>query len=176
MAADSIIRADRLRQLLALEIARIVSDFEIRRDFLKFVWSAHRDRRPFLDTVFSRWTTVGFPDLALLQTEEVAAVEYEAWRQREKARLRRDAALRERWVRDKAEMERRRGLTEEERRAEDAAAGRLLPEEQGAMKLAELPKRKFMQKYYHRGAFYMDEDEMGEGDVRNVSRLLRRTS
>jgi hypothetical protein len=74
MAVDTI-RADRLRQLLALEIARIVSDFEIRRDFLKFVWSAHRDRRPFLDTVFSRWTTVGFPDLALLETDEVAVVD-----------------------------------------------------------------------------------------------------
>ncbi len=75
MAVPEAVRADRLRQLLALEIARIVSDFEIRRDFLKFVWSAHRDRRPFLDTVYSRWTTVGFPDLALLKTEEVAAVD-----------------------------------------------------------------------------------------------------
>ena len=95
-----------------------------------------------------------------------AAVEYEAWRQREHARLKRDRALRERWANDKAETERRRGLTEEERRAEDAAAGRLLPEEQRAKKLAEAPKRKFMQKYYHRGAFYMDEDEMGADDVR----------
>ena len=75
MAVHDVIRADRLRQLLALEISRIVSDFEIRKDFLAFVWSAHRDRRPFLDTVFSRWTTVGFPDLALLTTEEVAAVD-----------------------------------------------------------------------------------------------------
>jgi len=74
MVADSV-RTQRLRQLLALEISRIVNDFEIRRDFLKFVWSAHRDRRPFLDTVFSRWTTVGFPDLALLDTAEVAAVD-----------------------------------------------------------------------------------------------------
>jgi len=75
MAVPDGIRSDRLRQLLALEIARIVSDFELRKDFLKHVWSAHRDRRPFLDTVFSRWTTVGFPDLALLTTEEVAAVD-----------------------------------------------------------------------------------------------------
>ncbi len=66
-------RAERLRRLLALEIARIVDDLELRRDFLIKMWSRHRDRQPFLDTVFNRWKTVGFPDLSELEPDEVAA-------------------------------------------------------------------------------------------------------
>lgn len=68
-------RPDRLRSLVALEIARIVDDLELRRDFLLRMWSKHRDRRPFLDTVFNRWKTVGFPDLAELEPAEVATVD-----------------------------------------------------------------------------------------------------
>lgn len=68
-------RHDRLRSLLAIEIARIVDDLEKRRDFLLKTWSKHRDRQPFLDTVFNRWKTVGFPDLVDLEPDEVAAVD-----------------------------------------------------------------------------------------------------
>ncbi len=71
----STIRPDRLRSLLALEIARIVDDLELRRDFLLKMWAKHRDRTPFLDTVFNRWKTVGLPDLAELGPEEVAATD-----------------------------------------------------------------------------------------------------
>lgn len=72
---DPEIRADRLRRLSALEIARIVDDLQKRRDFLLRMWSKHRDRRPFLDTIHNRWKTVGFPDLALLDPDEVAVVD-----------------------------------------------------------------------------------------------------
>ena len=68
-------RSDRLRSLLAMEIARIVDDLELRRDFLVRMWSKHRDRKPFLDTIFNRWKTVGFPDLTELDPSEVAAVD-----------------------------------------------------------------------------------------------------
>lgn len=68
-------RAERLRKLLALEISRIVEDLDVRRDFLLDVWSVHRKREPFLETVHSRWTTVGFPLMAELGTEEVAIVD-----------------------------------------------------------------------------------------------------
>ena len=66
-------RLARLRGLVALEIARIVDDLELRRDFLLRMWSKFRDRQPFLDTLFNRWHTVGFPDLAELRTDEVVA-------------------------------------------------------------------------------------------------------
>ena len=68
-------RIERLRGLLALEVARIVDDLEIRRDFLVQMWSKHRDRSPFVDTVHNRWKTVGFPDLSALDVETVATVD-----------------------------------------------------------------------------------------------------
>lgn len=68
-------RAERIRKLLALEISRIVEDLDVRRDFLIQMWSAHRKREPFLDTVHSRWNTLDFPMLAELETDEVVVVE-----------------------------------------------------------------------------------------------------
>jgi hypothetical protein len=65
----------RLRQLLALEMSRIVEDLDARRDMLIEVWGRHRDRSPFIDTVHTRWRTVGLPDLATLPTDVLVAVE-----------------------------------------------------------------------------------------------------
>ena len=75
MQQDPEIRAERLRRLVALEVARIVDGLESRRDFLLQMWGRHRDRQPFLDTIHNRWKTIGFPDLALLEPEEVAAID-----------------------------------------------------------------------------------------------------
>ena len=58
-------------------------------------------------------------------------------------------------------MERRRNMTEAERDAEDARLGVGAHE-----KKAEKPKWRFMQKYYHKGAFYMDEESAAADDVR----------
>jgi hypothetical protein len=66
---------ERLRQLLAMEVDRIVDDLEIRRAFLVEIWSRHRDRGPFLDTVFSRWRTLALSDLALIDAEAMVACE-----------------------------------------------------------------------------------------------------
>jgi microfibrillar-associated protein 1 len=85
-------------------------------------------------------------------------VEFMAWRLRELGRKKRDENLRKAFEFEKLETERRRNLTEEERRKEDLAAG----------KFEEKKKEKwnFMQKYYHKGAFYMDEEQLAEDDVR----------
>jgi microfibrillar-associated protein 1 len=85
-------------------------------------------------------------------------VEFEAWRLRELKRLQRDGALRQQFELEKFETERRRGLTEAERRSEDQALGKL--------DVKDKEKWAFMQKYYHKGAFYMDDSEMETGDVR----------
>ena len=66
---------ERLRRLVAMEIDRIIDDLELRREFLLDAWSRHRDRGPFLDTMFSRWTTLSMTDLGLLEAEAMASCE-----------------------------------------------------------------------------------------------------
>jgi microfibrillar-associated protein 1 len=58
---------------------------------------------------------------------------------------------------EKAETLRRRNLTEEERQREDQ---HLHKDTNGKEK----PKWNFMQKYYHKGVFYMDEDSLQRDD------------
>ena len=68
-------RVERLRKVLALEVDRIVEDLEFRREVLLELWGKHRDRGMFLDTVYTRWTSLGFPDLLDLETSEVALLD-----------------------------------------------------------------------------------------------------
>lgn len=77
--------------------------------------------------------------------------EYAAWKLRELLRLKRDKEEREAEEAEIAEIERRRNLTDAEREAEDAKLRELEPQE-------ERKKQKFMQKYYHKGAFYQGMD------------------
>lgn len=74
--------------------------------------------------------------------------EFEAWRLRELARIKREkeeAAARED---ERAEVERRRALPEEQRLREDLA--------RAEQTRADKPKgqQKFLQKYWHKGAFH----------------------
>lgn len=86
-------------------------------------------------------------------------LEFEAWKVREMQRLTREKEEREAINKEKSETERRRNLTEEERRKEDIALGKL--------KHKHKEKWNFLQKYYHKGVFYMDEDSISDkNDVR----------
>jgi len=76
------------------------------------------------------------------------AAEFEAWRLRELARIKKekeDELLREE---EREEVERRRALPEEQRMKEDLEHATKLRDEK--------PKgqQKFLQKYWHKGAFY----------------------
>lgn len=97
-----------------------------------------------------------------MQTNYNYIKQFENWKIRELSRLKRDALLREKAEIDKRELERRRNMTEEERLAEDQKLGI------GKFKEKEKEKWKFMQRYYHKGVFYMDEDSVkkAENDVR----------
>jgi hypothetical protein len=72
---DDASRARRLRSVVALEIARIVEDLEARRDFLVQMWSLHRDRGPFLDTMQTRWRTLPMADLLYLDDDALVWIE-----------------------------------------------------------------------------------------------------
>ncbi|KAK9768132.1 hypothetical protein K7432_001482 [Basidiobolus ranarum] len=79
--------------------------------------------------------------------------EYEAWKLRELQRVKRDKEERLVVEKERAEIERRRAMPEKQRWAEDMAYVR----EQKENKKKERGKPIFMQKYFHKGAFYVEE-------------------
>ncbi|KAK2593848.1 hypothetical protein QQS21_008425 [Conoideocrella luteorostrata] len=77
-----------------------------------------------------------------------------AWRVRELKRLKRARVAIEEKERELAEVERRRNLTEEERKAEDEEyIAKQREEKDGKGKMS------YMQKYFHKGAFFQEEAE-----------------
>lgn len=83
------------------------------------------------------------------------AEEYDQWKLRELRRIKRDREERDAMLKEREEVERRRNLTDAERRAEDRQYDAAHPK----------PSKKkwnFLQKYYHKGAFFMDTTEKFE--------------
>lgn len=71
------------------------------------------------------------------------------WKVRELRRIKRDNDEREKWEDQERDLERRRTMTDEEIKAENAAKGIKVPVEKS--------QYRFLQKYYHPGAFYNEE-------------------
>ena len=84
------------------------------------------------------------------ENDEVA---YEQWKLRELKRLKRDKDERDQLIKEKDEVERLRKLSEEGRRAELRSRPKTVTNK------AVKGKYKFLQKYYHRGVFYLDKDD-----------------
>ncbi|KAF2014753.1 hypothetical protein BU24DRAFT_423654 [Aaosphaeria arxii CBS 175.79] len=89
--------------------------------------------------------------------------EYAAWKLRELMRIKRERAAIEEAEAERAEIERRRNLTEAEREAEDREFIEKQKDERG-----DRGQMQYMQKYFHKGAFFSEElKDMGI-DKRNV--------
>ncbi|CAH0477217.1 unnamed protein product [Peronospora belbahrii] len=87
------------------------------------------------------------------------AQEYREWELREMRRIKRDRDRKEQRIKEEEEARRRRNMTQEERTAEDAKLKKNEPKQK--------KKLKFMQKYYHKGVFYVDDDSIrSKDDVR----------
>ncbi|XP_024377152.1 uncharacterized protein [Physcomitrium patens] len=83
------------------------------------------------------------------------AEEYEAWKAREISRIKRDRDARDKLLKEREEVEKLRNMTEEERREWERKNPKPLP--------LNKKKWKFMQKYYHKGAFYQTEADDRDG-------------
>ena len=94
--------------------------------------------------------------------------ERDLWEVRELERLLTEIDRLRQKEQDEAEYRRRQQLTDEQARAEDIASGRY--QQPGSNRIAQGANGKdgpkYQQKYFHRGAYYMDEDEFDEDDVR----------
>ncbi len=105
--------------------------------------------------------------LSVLTDAEDEELEYETWKLRELKRNKRDRDEREAEERERQEIERIRNMTEEERRLEFKNN----PKE--VTNKAPKGKYKFLQKYYHRGAFYLVSSYLKDiWDFENNLKLL----
>lgn len=94
------------------------------------------------------------PHINDVQTDdENDELEYESWKLRELKRIKRERDERDQLEKEKNEIERLRNMTEEERRKE------LHVNPKHVTNKGVKGKYKFLQKYYHRGAFYLDKEE-----------------
>jgi microfibrillar-associated protein 1 len=115
---------------------------------------------------------------------ELAAAERDAWEVRELIRILRDVDRAAEREKERGELERRRALTDEERLAEDRLSGRYRAPGEARRRRAGGGRMdgveggddgaegggRYLQRFHHRGAFYMDEDTLdraGPDDVRH---------
>lgn len=90
---------------------------------------------------------------AMLTDDEDEEVAFELWKVRELKRIKRDHDAEEEREKELREVERLRNMTEEERMAELERNPRKITNK------SKKGKYKFMQKYFHRGAFYLDKED-----------------
>ncbi|PQQ09270.1 microfibrillar-associated protein 1-like [Prunus yedoensis var. nudiflora] len=146
------------REILLLNVSDLRLKNEPLRNQGRGIWRKGRERqsRLWLRRFRSEEIQKGLEqegNIADIDTDDEVneAEEYEAWKAREIARIKRDREDREAMIKEKEEIERVRNMTEEERRDWERKHPKAAPQ----------PKQKwrFMQKYYHKGAFFQSEPD-----------------
>ncbi|ESQ50525.1 hypothetical protein EUTSA_v100230931mg, partial [Eutrema salsugineum] len=86
--------------------------------------------------------------------------DYEAWKTREVARIKRERDAKEAMLREREEVDKLRNMTDHERR--DWECKNPIPSSSAAK-----PKKKwkFMQRYYHKGAFFQEAGSAGADGI-----------
>ncbi|GFH45053.1 hypothetical protein CTEN210_01527 [Chaetoceros tenuissimus] len=147
----------RVRQSRAL-VAEIVSNELAEKKALE---GSIGDQNEFTETGGSM---IPPPDDTDANDEEMKTLERENWEVRELLRVLRDVEEVINREQEKKEMERRRNMTDEERLQEDIATGKYRKPGERDANDGDVG----MQRYHHRGAFYMDDDTLkDENDIRN---------
>jgi len=117
---------------------------------------------------------------------ELVLAERDAWEVRELIRILRDVDEAVKLEKERKELERRRALTDEERLEEDKRSGRYRAPGEARRVRRDDERRDvskgeshYLQRYHHRGAFYLDEDTLnqaGEDDVRHKALAYSRAA
>ncbi|VDO04777.1 unnamed protein product [Rodentolepis nana] len=144
-------RADQIAAEAAAETKRLAD--ERRRDTLKLLEAEIRREAEEARLMQEELDALDSDDAAVSGDPHKEQEEYELWKVRELKRIRRDREARETIERERAEVERIRAMTEAERQAEF----RKNPKE--ITNQASKGKYKFLQKYFHRGAFFVQSEE-----------------
>jgi len=87
------------------------------------------------------------------------AEQYDLWKVRELKRVKRDREEKDSRAKFIAEIERRRNMTEAERREDDKRLDEKAPKKE------KKARYRYMQKYYHKGAYFQDRGDAGEEDI-----------
>lgn len=144
-------KADQIAAEAAAETKRLAD--ERRRDTLKLLEAEIRREAEEARLMQEELDALDSDDAAISGDPHKEQEEYELWKVRELKRIRRDREAREAIERERAEVERIRAMTEAERQAEF----RKNPKE--ITNQASKGKYKFLQKYFHRGAFFVQSEE-----------------